>query len=124
MTTDVSNIFDESVGSPKVKSPKSSLLPTTRRLQPSAIERKFLADLRLMARFGSSSYEEDLSDKSTSKTVDSFVRLTRFSLNRDKSIKALKVQDAKRIKREGLLKSVFLSDALQAKIDEWRHQKF
>ena len=78
-----------------------------------------------MARFGSSSFEDpDMSDKSTSKTVDSFVSLTRFSLNRDKSIKGLRVKAAKRIRREGLLKSVFLGDTLKAKIDEWRHQKF
>ena len=78
-----------------------------------------------MARFGSSQYEDpELSDKSNTKTVDSFVRMTRFSLKRDKSMKALRVGDTRRIKREGLLKSVFLGDALQAKIDQWRHQKF
>jgi len=124
VTTDVSNIFDESDISPKAKSPKSSLLPAIGRLQPTAVERKFLADLRLIAKMGSSSYEDhELSEKSNAKTVDSFVRLTKFSLNRDKSIRALRVQDEKRIKREGLLKSVFLGDSIKAKIDEWRHQK-
>ena len=98
VTTDVSNIFDESDMSPKCKSPKSSLLPVLRKLQPSAVERKFLADLRLMAKFGSTSYEDhELSDKSNTKTVDSFVRMTKFRLNRDKSIRALRVRDSRRI---------------------------